>query len=198
MSFHLDHIAISPSSHHRPPLIVCHRNEVTSVETFPSIEPIDTSDSLTVVLQVSKNFHHSTTQIEEQSIANDFVDARKLTEEVVTPMYEIISNPLVRTPHLNHDASYDFSGAFCKRFIHCDNKPSFALLVNLRSFANVMIPLTNLLIMKLSSVFVPPLPKPPNLNHNAVANPPLPPKPANNVSLLTLIACMIELYESSQ
>ncbi|MCI62633.1 hypothetical protein A2U01_0083890, partial [Trifolium medium] len=63
------------------------------------MEPIDASDSLTVVLQVSKDFLPSTEQIEEQSIANNSVDVSKLMAEIMTPMCEIISNSLVRTPN---------------------------------------------------------------------------------------------------
>jgi hypothetical protein len=46
------------------------------------------------------------------------------------------------------------------------------------------------------SVFIPPLPKPPDLTHNAIANPPLPPEPPDNVSLPTLIVLMNEAFPS--
>ncbi|PNX61020.1 hypothetical protein L195_g052234, partial [Trifolium pratense] len=105
----------------------------------------------------------------EQSIADDSADVRKFMVEVVTPMCEITSNPLVRTPHV----SYYISSPFCKRITRFVKTQNLALPVDLRSFT------------------VPPLPKPPDLNHNASANPPPPP---DNVSLPTLI--VLEVYPS--
>jgi hypothetical protein len=166
-----------------------------SDKTFPSMEPIDVSNSLTVALQVSKDFVPSTEPFEEQSIADDSAEVRKFTVEVGTPMCEIISNSLIRTPHLNHDVSYSFSSPFCKRITCFVETQNLALPVDLRSFT-VMIPRPNQLIVKLSSqpVFIPPLPKPPDLTHNALANSPPPPKPPENVSLPTLI--VLEVYPS--
>jgi hypothetical protein len=134
--------------------------------------------------------------IEDQSIVDEAVGGRNLTAEEVIPMREILDNPLVLLPHLNHDVSYAFSGMFYKRTTRFDDKLNLAIPIDLRSFTDVMIPLPNLLIMKLSPVFIPPLPKPPDLTHNAIANPPLPPEPPDNVSPPILIVLMIEAFPS--
>ncbi|PNX62312.1 hypothetical protein L195_g061086, partial [Trifolium pratense] len=115
-------------------------NSSPTTDAIGSImEPIDAFDSSIVALPVSKVFLPSTEQIEEQSNANDSVDVRKLMAEVVTPMCEIISNPLVCKPHLNPDVSYAFSGAFDKRIIRFDDTPNLELQVDCRSFNEVMI-----------------------------------------------------------
>ncbi|MCI01174.1 hypothetical protein A2U01_0022199, partial [Trifolium medium] len=164
-----------------------------SDETFPSMEPIDASDLLTVVLQVSKDIPPSTEQIEEQSFANDSVEGSKLMVEIVTPMCEIISNPLVRMLRLNHAASYAFSDASHQCNIRFDYTPSLELpLVDLKSLKAVMVHLPNPLIIKSSNVFDPPLPKPQDLTQIPITNPAPPPEPPDNVTLSTLIALMTE------
>jgi hypothetical protein len=97
--------------------------------------------------------------IEDQSIVDESIGGRNLTAEKVIPTREIMGNPLV----LNHDVSYAFSGMFFKRTIRFDDKLNLAIPIDLRSFTDVLIPLPNLLIMKLSPVLIPPLPKPPDL-----------------------------------
>ncbi|PNX57409.1 hypothetical protein L195_g058680 [Trifolium pratense] len=100
-------------------------------------------------------------------------------------------------PHLNHAASYAFSDDSHQCIIRFDYTRSLELpLVDLQSLKAVMVHLPNPLIMKSSSVFDPPVPKPPDLTQNAITNPAPPPEPPDNVTLSTLIDLMTEVFPS--
>jgi hypothetical protein len=99
-----------------------------SDETFPSMEPIDASNSLTVVLPMSKDFLPSKEPTEpsvvidafpvldeslpsmetteEQSMTDESIGVGNLRMEEVMLMSEILDKPLVRMPILHQDGNH--------------------------------------------------------------------------------------------